>query len=555
MSVNGWTARELCERWFLTVFVPIALARRICPEKPIVLTLDGHDTHETPAMKRIAYENNIIIYCFPSKTTHKLQPLDVVVFSAVQRAWSSHCDEQVAFGVTIDRYNIVHEYVKIRGVITPDLIRKSFEKTGIYPFNPAIFTDADYAPSMASSTIAHVPSSFPPEIQSSPPARLSDIDESDTDSDYEQSLDFMYEDEDGHHGPGIGTEDSDDNQSNQNCGEVGPIGDDSDEEITRPTSPLAVHTWDSENPLSPVLPSSPTPPSPRQAPQIPSHHPLCDTMTPPSPPLDAPATNTRSHSRSTSTINSELDGITRATTVLSRKPDWQKSFPELLSELNDLRSQVRHKDAELLAANAHCTIIQRGMADANKQIENLTKKKTRTSTKVKARFGTLPELKAAFEEEEAQRLERERLNAEKDAQKTAETVARNTRIATDSVLRTFDNSLSAYKRKDDLLTIASALEIVTTGTVPQLTARIKDHLHTHPDLASNPRFAGLFKQGSRRYAPYGNKPGSHSEPTVTVPAASLLPTPLHSSSYSSSVPLNQQFYDNLSLFAGSSHNA
>ena len=108
------------------------------------------------------------------------------------------------------------------------------------------------------------------------------------------------------------------------------------------------------------------------------------------------------------------------------------------------------------------------MADANKQIENLTKKKTRTSTKVKACFGTLPELKAAFEEEEAQHLEQERLNAEKDAQKTAETVTRNTRIATDSVLQTFDNSLSAYKRKDDLLpvTIASALEIVTTGTVP-----------------------------------------------------------------------------------------
>ena len=191
MSENGWTARELCERWFSTVFVPFALARRVCSEKPIVLTLDGHDTHETPAMKRIAYENNIVIFCFPSKTTHKLQPLDVVVFSAVQRAWISHCEEQMALGVEIDRYNVVDEYVKIRGVITPDLIWKSFEKTGIYPFNPEIFTDADYAPSMASSIIAHVPSSFPAEIPSSPPAIPSDIEESDADCDYEPSLDFM----------------------------------------------------------------------------------------------------------------------------------------------------------------------------------------------------------------------------------------------------------------------------------------------------------------------------------------------------------------------------
>ena len=206
---------------------------------------------------------------------------------------------------------------------------------------------------------------------------------------------------------------------------------------------------------------------------------------------------------------------------------------------------------KLLAANAHCTIIQRGMADANKQIENLTKKKTRTSTKVKARFGTLPELKAAFQEEEVRRQEQERLNAEKEAQKTAETAARNARITTDTVLRTFDNSLSTYKRKDDLLTIAGALQIVATGTVPQLTARIKEYLHVHPDLASNPRFAGLFKQGGRRHA---NNSDFYSEPTVTVPAASLLvPLATPSHSYSSSVPLNQQFYYDLSSFAGSSH--
>lgn len=199
----------------------------------------------------------------------------------------------------------------------------------------------------------------------------------------------------------------------------------------------------------------------------------------------------------------------------------------------------------------HLLLISGVTADANKQIENLTKKKTRTSTKVKARFGTLPELKAAFQEEEVRRQEQERLNAEKEAQKTAETAARNARIATDTVLRTFDNSLSTYKRKDDLLTIAGALQIVATGTVPQLTARIKEYLHVHPDLASNPRFAGLFKQGGRRHA---NNSDFYSEPTVTVPAASLLvPLATPSHSYSSSVPINQQFYYDLSSFAGSSH--
>jgi hypothetical protein len=178
---------------------------------------------------------------------------------------------------------------------------------------------------------------------------------------------------------------------------------------------------------------------------------------------------------------------------------------------------------------------------------------------VKARFGTLPELKAAFQEEEAQRLERERLNAEKEAQKTAEIAAWNALIAEDTVLWTFDNPLGTYKRKDDLLAIAGALKISATGTVPQLTARIKEHLSAHSsELSSNPRLTGLFKQGGRRHT---NNSDFYSEPTMTVPATSLPLTvsqsysssvPLNPQSYSSSVPLNPQFYYDLSSFAGSS---
>lgn len=192
LSLNGWTDHGACKKWFETVFVPYALARHVCPDKPIVLTLDVHNLHETQAMKRIAHEHNIVIFCFPSKTIHKLQPLDVVVFSAVQHGWSDHCDEQLARGITIDRYNVVHEYVAMQNsIVMPALIQKSFEKTGIYPFNPGILTDADYAPSMASSTTTHVPPSFPPEVPSSPPAIFSDKELEDDDEDYQPGASGM----------------------------------------------------------------------------------------------------------------------------------------------------------------------------------------------------------------------------------------------------------------------------------------------------------------------------------------------------------------------------
>lgn len=181
-SPKGWTDRELCEKWFEEVFVPFANSKCISHDKLIVLNLDGHDSHESTAMKRLGQKHNIVIFCFPSKCTHKLQPLDVAVFSSVQRAWPSHCDKQLAEGVAINRYNVVHEYLKIWHVITPDLMKKAFAKTRIYPFNPEIFTDEDFAPSMASSTVAHVPPSYPTEVPSSPPA--DDDPDSNEDPDY-----------------------------------------------------------------------------------------------------------------------------------------------------------------------------------------------------------------------------------------------------------------------------------------------------------------------------------------------------------------------------------
>jgi len=84
------------------------------------------------------------------------------------------------------------------------------------------------------------------------------------------------------------------------------------------------------------------------------------------------------------------------------------------------------------------------------QIDNLLKKKLHGSTKVKARFVSLPELREAFEAEEVERQEHEKENAEKEAQKTAEMAARNVRIIVDTASKIFDNPLSSYKLKDDL---------------------------------------------------------------------------------------------------------
>lgn len=83
---------------------------------------DGHETHETNVMKRAASNHGAICHAFPSKVTHKLQPLDVGVFSSVKRAWTKHYNRYLAEGIEMDRYNFIHEYMSTQHVITPELI-------------------------------------------------------------------------------------------------------------------------------------------------------------------------------------------------------------------------------------------------------------------------------------------------------------------------------------------------------------------------------------------------------------------------------------------------
>lgn len=56
----------------------------------------------------------------------------------------------------------VREYLAIRdAVVTPEIVRGAWRSTGLIPFNPDIFTKADFSPSRPWSTKAYFPPSFP----------------------------------------------------------------------------------------------------------------------------------------------------------------------------------------------------------------------------------------------------------------------------------------------------------------------------------------------------------------------------------------------------------
>ncbi|KAF9067509.1 hypothetical protein BDP27DRAFT_1422803 [Rhodocollybia butyracea] len=72
--------------------------------------------------------------------------------------------------------DIVHEYWEARKTaFTERTILASWRKSGICPLNPSIFTDADFAPSIISSTKNQLPASFPRRLPRAPNASSDDM--------------------------------------------------------------------------------------------------------------------------------------------------------------------------------------------------------------------------------------------------------------------------------------------------------------------------------------------------------------------------------------------
>src|SRR6266481_3676796 len=102
--------------------------------------------------------------------THKLQPLNVGVFGPLQNAWAKHAQQCAAQNRTVNCEMVIEEYLKICGkYMSSKAIQLAFCHCSILPFNPQVFTEANFAPSRLSSMMRLIaPPSYPAKDPSSP---------------------------------------------------------------------------------------------------------------------------------------------------------------------------------------------------------------------------------------------------------------------------------------------------------------------------------------------------------------------------------------------------
>ena len=88
LSRNGWMNSELFYHWFLNHF--LQYAPQTCP---LMILLDGHSSHYSPATIKLAAENQIVVFVLPSRTTHFAKPLDKGSFYPLKIAWRKYSHE------------------------------------------------------------------------------------------------------------------------------------------------------------------------------------------------------------------------------------------------------------------------------------------------------------------------------------------------------------------------------------------------------------------------------------------------------------------------------
>lgn len=140
---SGWMNKEL----FVQVMKHFINLTHSSIENPTCLLMDNHESHLSIETLNLAKKYGVTILTLPPHCSHRLQPLDVSIFGPFKAHYNSAIQAWLLNhpGVPLSLYDIgfcvaiAHERS-----MTPANITSGFRKTGIFPFDPNIFSEEDF---------------------------------------------------------------------------------------------------------------------------------------------------------------------------------------------------------------------------------------------------------------------------------------------------------------------------------------------------------------------------------------------------------------------------
>ena len=145
-NASGWMDRDT---FYATMehFVKVAKPSK---DRPVLLLLDNHDSHLSVRVLEYAKANGVVMLSFPPHCSHKLQPLDCSIFGPLKNYLPGTMDTWMSThpGQTMTIYDLPPCLTAVwHKALTPSNCVNGFKVAGIWPVNPLIFNEDDFAPS------------------------------------------------------------------------------------------------------------------------------------------------------------------------------------------------------------------------------------------------------------------------------------------------------------------------------------------------------------------------------------------------------------------------
>ena len=150
---SGWSNGQVFESYLNNHFLKYVQGRD--KDEPILLLYDGHRSHISMTLVNWAKENNVVLFVLPAHTSHALQPLDIGCFGPFQRIYNAECHKFIRENPSskVTKYNVCSLACKAYiHALSPDNLKSSFRKAGIYPFYPSAVDSSQFAPSTVFQT-------------------------------------------------------------------------------------------------------------------------------------------------------------------------------------------------------------------------------------------------------------------------------------------------------------------------------------------------------------------------------------------------------------------
>lgn len=132
---SAYVNTEIFTTWLRDHFIP----RK--PLGKVLLILDGHASHcSSVELLELARDNDVVLLCLPSHTTHYLQPLDRAVFKSLKTFFYGACQQWVRAnpGRKLSRLQFGQMLSEGWGkACTVSNAVAGFKATGIFPFQPS----------------------------------------------------------------------------------------------------------------------------------------------------------------------------------------------------------------------------------------------------------------------------------------------------------------------------------------------------------------------------------------------------------------------------------